>query len=109
MMDEVTYEVVEHDEGFSYRVGDVFSEAYPTREAAHEAAAEAARRQQRSGDTASIAYEDAAGGWHAELVRGTDRPHIEVDDGGDPAPEANHDGSADVHVRRVQTGSRHED
>jgi hypothetical protein len=102
-MGEVTYEVVEHDEGFSYRVGDVFSEAYPTRAAPHEAAAAAARRQQRSGDTTSIEYEDAEGEWHTELARGTDRPHVEVEDDLDGANGETGGGS---HVRRVQEGRR---
>jgi hypothetical protein len=83
-MSEVTYEVVEHDGGLAYRLGDVFSDAYPTRAAAHEAAAAAARRQQREGDTAEIQYEDKKGNWHNELARGTDRPSAVVaDDDGD--------------------------
>ena len=41
-MSHVTYTVVEHDGGWAYKVGDVFSETFATREAAHAAAARAA-------------------------------------------------------------------
>ena len=37
-MSHVTYTVVEHDGGWAYKVGDVFSETFPTHEAAHAAA-----------------------------------------------------------------------
>ena len=30
-MSEVTYRIVEHDGGFAYKVGDVFSETFPSR------------------------------------------------------------------------------
>ncbi len=33
-MSEVTYRIVEHDGGFAYKVGDVFSETFPSREEA---------------------------------------------------------------------------
>lgn len=81
-MASVTYQVVEHDGGYAYKVGDVFSETYPTREAAHEAAEAAARRQQVAGGTEPIQYEDAEGNWHTEIARGDDRPSAEVSDGG---------------------------
>lgn len=42
-MSHVTYTVVEHDGGWAYKVGDVFSETFPTREAAHAAAEQAAQ------------------------------------------------------------------
>ena len=38
-MAHVTYDIVEHDGGFAYKVGDVFSETFPTHQAAHKAAA----------------------------------------------------------------------
>jgi hypothetical protein len=46
-MSHVTYTVVEHDGGWAYKVGDVFSETFPTRETAH-AAAERAAQEQRA-------------------------------------------------------------
>ena len=44
-MSHVTYTVVEHDGGWAYKVGDVFSETFASREAAHAAAARAAQEQ----------------------------------------------------------------
>ena len=48
-MSHVTYKVVEHDGGWAYKVGDVFSETFPTHEAAHAAAARAAQEQRAPG------------------------------------------------------------
>ncbi len=48
-MSHVTYAVVEHDGGWAYKVGDVYSETFATREAAHAAAARAAREQRVPG------------------------------------------------------------
>ena len=41
-MTEVTYEIVEHDGGWAYKVGGVFSETFPTHAAALAAARAAA-------------------------------------------------------------------
>lgn len=79
-MVKVVYEVVEHDGGFAYRVGDVFSESFPTHEAAHEAAEAAAKRQQLGGEDAQIEYQDAGGQWREEFADGGQRPEAEVDD-----------------------------
>lgn len=79
-MTQVTYEVVEHDGGWAYRVGDVFSGTFPTHDAARQAADAAARRQQAEGGPAVIEYEDEAGQWHKEIARGDDRPDTEVED-----------------------------
>lgn len=79
-MAKVTYSIVEHDGGWAYRVGETFSETYPSREAAHLAACRAALEQQQPGVTAGIAWEDEGGRWHAEISRGDDRPAVEVED-----------------------------
>lgn len=79
-MNGLTYQVVEHDGGFAYRVKDVFSETFPTHEAALTAAKAAAARQQLEGETTDIEYEDAAGQWHEELARAGDRPPTRVED-----------------------------
>ncbi|KFC64334.1 hypothetical protein N8A98_08340 [Devosia neptuniae] len=79
-MAHVRYEVVEHDGGFAYKVGDVFSESFPTHRAALDAAIAAADRQQAAGQTQAIGYQDAEGRWHEELARGDDRPQTEVED-----------------------------
>lgn len=79
-MSTVTYEVVEHDDGFAYRMGDVFSETFPTHEAAHAAAADAAQRQHLEGEDEQIQYQDAQGKWHEEFAAGGERPETEVED-----------------------------
>lgn len=77
-MTHVIYEIVEHDGGWAYKVGDVFSETFPTRDLAHAAAAQAAQEQRVPGESAPIEYEDRSGLWHEETARGDDRPESEV-------------------------------
>ncbi|MFK8252375.1 hypothetical protein [Ancylobacter terrae] len=77
-MSHVTYEIVEHDGGWAYKVGAVFSETFPSHDAARLAADRAAREQRLSGETTPIQYEDASGKWHEETARGTDRPRTDV-------------------------------
>jgi hypothetical protein len=79
-MAEVTYEIVQHDGGWAYKVGDVFSEAFPTRAEALEAAQIAAEEQRLPGSTSEIEYEDERGKWHNETARGDDRPATRVKD-----------------------------
>ena len=79
-MAHVTYDVVEHDGGFAYKVGDVFSETFPTHEAAHDAAVAASQRQQLAGESEAIQYQDSKGEWHQELASGGDRPETDVED-----------------------------
>jgi hypothetical protein len=79
-MTHVTYAVVEHDGGWAYKVGDVFSETFPTRAEAHAAAARAAAEQRLPGADSDIEYEDSSGQWHEELDPGEDRPDTEVKD-----------------------------
>src|SRR6185312_13739595 len=77
-MTEVTYHIVEHDGGFAYKVGDVFSETFPSRAEALQAAQAAAAEQQVPGSTEGIRYQDQAGGWHDETAQGSDRPRARV-------------------------------
>lgn len=77
---KITYEVVEHDGGWAYRVNGVFSEAFPTHALAHEAAERAAREQVVAGETTDISYEDSDGRWHDEVSEGDDRPETSVKD-----------------------------
>ena len=77
-MDKVIYRIVEHDGGWAYKVGDVFSETFPSRERALEAARAAASEQQVGGVTEGIEYQDAGGDWHEELAQGGDRPQTDV-------------------------------
>ncbi len=79
-MVHVTYKIVRHDEGWAYKVGDVFSEPFPTHKAALEAAQRAAREQRSPGATSNIEYEDENGQWHTETALGVDRPETDVED-----------------------------
>jgi hypothetical protein len=77
-MSKVTYEIVEHDGGWAYRVDGVFSETFPTHDLARKAAERAAREQVVPGVTTGITYEDKSGQWHNEVVAGDDRPETDV-------------------------------
>ncbi len=79
-MSAVTYEIVEHDGGWAYKVGATFSETFPTHDAASKAAHRAAREQEQPGSTTGITYEDSKGEWHSELSAGEDRPQTDVED-----------------------------
>ncbi len=79
-MAEVTYSIVEHDGGWAYKVGAVFSETYPTRERALAAARRAAAEQRTPGRTEVISYEDENGKWHEETAAGNDRPNTVIVD-----------------------------
>jgi hypothetical protein len=76
----ITYHIVKHDGGWAYKLGDVFSEAFGTHDAARKAAHRAAIEQQRPGETAAISWEDDQGRWHEELSKGDDRPVADVED-----------------------------
>ena len=77
-MSKITYEVVEHDGGWAYRVDGVFSEAFPSHDEARIAAERAASEQILPGDTTAISWEDRDGRWHEELSAGSDRPETDV-------------------------------
>ena len=77
-MTKVTYEIVEHDGGWAYRVNGVFSETFVSHDAARQAAERAAKEQVVGGSTTAIEYEDRQGHWHQELSKGDDRPETEV-------------------------------
>ena len=79
-MPKVTYEVIEHDGGWAYKMGSTISEAYPTRALAHAAAARAAGEQKTPGEDEAIQYEDADGEWREEEAHGADRPDAGVKD-----------------------------
>jgi len=80
-MAEITYEIVEHDGGWAYKVAGAFSETFPTHAAALKAAQAAAAEQRVPGQTEEIEYEDEAGKWHRETARGSDRPNTAIKDG----------------------------
>jgi len=75
---KITYEIVEHDGGWAYKVGGVFSETFPSHQEARAAAEIAAGEQVVSGESTDIEYEAADGVWHEEASAGDDRPETEV-------------------------------
>lgn len=81
-MSEVTYQIVEHDGGWAYKLGTVFSETFRSREEAEDAAERVAAEQEIPGDTEAISYQDEKGGWHEETARGEDRPQVHVEEDG---------------------------
>lgn len=81
-MTDITYLVVEHDGGWAYKLGDVFSETFPTHDAALKAAQRVAAEQRVVGETTGISYEDEQGRWREEVADGRDRPTTHVADEG---------------------------
>ena len=81
MTDDVAYSIVQHDGGWAYKLGDVFSETFQTKEDAASAAETAASEQRVPGETEAISWEDDQGVWHDEVAEGSDRPdaHISKD------------------------------
>jgi hypothetical protein len=78
-MSKITYEIVQHDGGWAYRVDGTYSEPFPTHDAARHAALRAAREQREPGVSTLITWEDSAGHWHKELAAGDDRPATDVE------------------------------
>ncbi len=78
-MSKVVYHIVEHDGGWAYKVGDVFSETFASHDIARKAAEAAAKEQRIAGVTTGISWEDAKGSWHEELSDGGDRPETAVE------------------------------
>jgi hypothetical protein len=79
-MSTETYKIVQHDGGWAYQVDGVFSETYPSHDAARAAAQRAAGEQRVGGEETGISYEDASGKWHDEVSDGHDRPQTKVKD-----------------------------
>src|SRR5260370_42417893 len=69
-MTHITYEIVEHDGGWAYRVDGVVSETFPSHDAARRAAERAAREQRGPGNMTGISDEAQDGGWHDDLSVG---------------------------------------
>ena len=78
-MTKITYEIVEHDGGWAYRVDGAFSETFPTHDEARQASELAASEQVLPGETTAISWEDKEGRWHDEVSAGTDRPETDVE------------------------------
>jgi hypothetical protein len=73
------YRIVQHDGGWAYKLGDVFSEPFVSRSEALATARRVAKEQHVPGETTNIEYETADGVWHTETSAGTDRPDVDVE------------------------------
>jgi hypothetical protein len=78
-MEKIHYKIVQHDGGWAYKLGDVFSEAFRSRSAAVQAAHRVAREQHIPGNAAYIEYQDETGQWRTEFSAGGDRPDADVE------------------------------
>jgi hypothetical protein len=87
-MTKVVYKVVQHDGGWAYRLGDVFSETFATHSDALQAARIVAAEQQVGGEPEEISWQDAKGVWHTEYSDGGDRPEADVEDSDDAETSA---------------------
>jgi hypothetical protein len=74
----IHYKIAPHDGGWAYTFDGVFSETFPSREAALKAARRVAHEQSVPGEGRVIQYETQDGVWHTETVRGSDRPVADV-------------------------------
>jgi hypothetical protein len=77
-MTRITYQIVQHDGGWAYRVDGVYSETFASHDVARRAAERAAREQRVSGEEVGISWEDSLGRWHNEISGGDDRPETDV-------------------------------
>ena len=84
----ITYHVVPHEDGWAYRLDDVFSETFPNHAAALEAARLAAQRHEQSDEDRFISYQAQDGNWHHEVAAGKDRPETEIRDSAEEGPDA---------------------
>jgi hypothetical protein len=79
-MTRIVYEIVPHDGGWAFKLGDTISETFRSHEAAVAAAQRVAREQMRAGETTAISWEDERGRWHEEISPGDDRPEVDIRD-----------------------------
>jgi hypothetical protein len=79
-MTKIHYIIVKHDGGWTYKLDDVFAETFASHSEAVTAAQRAASRQQLTGESVEIRWEDIGGTWHDERVDGSDRPAVDVID-----------------------------
>jgi hypothetical protein len=77
-MAKITYEIVEHDGGWAYRMNGAYSETFASHDSARQAAERVAKEQVVPGETTGIVYEDKDAHWHEETASGDDRPETDV-------------------------------
>jgi len=81
-MTKIVYEIIQHDGGWAFKLGDTISETFHSHDAAYAAAKRVATEQMRPGQTVGISWEDERGRWHDEISSGDDRPEVDIDDKG---------------------------
>jgi Uncharacterized protein conserved in bacteria (DUF2188) len=81
-MTKIVYEIIQHDGGWAFKLGDTISETFRSHDAAKAAARQVALEQQRPGEDVGISWEDERGRWHQEVSDGEDRPEVEIRDDG---------------------------
>jgi len=77
-MAKLHYKIVQHDGGWAYTLGGVFSEPFASHATALATAKRVAAEQHVPGNTTTIEFQDQAGVWHTELSEGGDRPEVDV-------------------------------
>jgi hypothetical protein len=78
-MSEEHYRIVEHDGGWAYTALGVYSETFPTHDAALAAARRVAAEQSVPDRPRMIQYQDETGAWMIEAAAGDDRPVVDVE------------------------------
>ncbi|MGE0597451.1 MAG: DUF2188 domain-containing protein [Hyphomonadaceae bacterium] len=79
-MSKIVYDIIKHDGGWAFKLGDTISATYASHDDAFNAARRVALEQMRPGETAGISWEDERGRWHEEISPGDDRPEVEIHD-----------------------------
>lgn len=79
-MTRIVYEIIQHDGGWAFKLGDTISETFPSHDAAYAAAKRVAAEQMQPGQTVGISWEDERGRWHDEISSGDDRPDVDIQD-----------------------------
>lgn len=77
-MVHIHYRITQHDGGWAYTFDNVYSEPFPTRIAALQAARRAAAEQRVPGESRLIEFQDEQGKWHVERSEAGDRPEADV-------------------------------
>lgn len=79
-MTKIIYEIIQHDGGWAFKLGDTISETFASHDRAYAAARRVAREQALPDQTVGISWEDENGRWHDEISPGDDRPDVEIRD-----------------------------
>lgn len=67
-MTKLNYKIVEREGGYAWKLGDAFSETYPTRDAARAAAVDDANKRQSGRGQTTAQSDGDARRWHNEMA-----------------------------------------